>query len=120
MTELRNPGVPQGSEVIFLKEPFGGWVSTNAQANAAPDYTASIEGVQGGLAKEQTNQYVTALDICLLAPNCVSYTTWGITDRYGSNTLSDRYPLIYGTSLLWDQDMKAKTAYLAIQKRLQQ
>ncbi|OGZ72976.1 MAG: hypothetical protein A2908_00105 [Candidatus Staskawiczbacteria bacterium RIFCSPLOWO2_01_FULL_38_12b] len=76
--------------------------------------------VTGDDAKEQINQYVTALDICLLAPNCTSYTTWGITDRYGSTTRSDRYPLVYGTSLLWDKDMKAKPAYHALQERLQQ
>ena len=72
--------------------------------------------VTGDDPKEQINQYETALDICLLAPNCTSYTTWGITDLYGSNTLSDRYPLVYGTSLLWDKDMKAKPALAALQK----
>jgi len=76
--------------------------------------------VNGDDPKEQTNQYVTALDVCLRAPNCTSYTTWGITDKYGSTTRSDRYPLVYGTSLLWDKDMKAKPAYNALQKRLQQ
>lgn len=71
-------------------------------------------------AKEQISQYVTALDVCLRAPNCTSYTTWGITDKYGSTTRSDRYPLVYGTSLLWDKDMKAKPAYDALQNRLKQ
>lgn len=70
-------------------------------------------------AKEQTNQYVTALDACLRAPNCTSYTTWGITDKYASTTRSDRYPLVYGTSLLWDKELKAKSAYSALQKELQ-
>ncbi len=69
--------------------------------------------------QEQINQYVMALDICLRAPNCTSYATWGVTDKYGSTTRSDRYPLVYGTSLLWDKDMKAKPAYEALQKRLQ-
>jgi len=71
-------------------------------------------------AQQQINQYVMALDVCLGAPNCTSYTTWGITDRYGSTTRSDRYPLVYGTSLLWDKDMKVKPAYSALQRRLQQ
>ncbi len=75
--------------------------------------------VTGDDPKEQINQYVTALDICLKEPNCTSYTTWGITDLYGSTTRSDRYPLVYGTSLLWDKDMKAKPAYDALQERLQ-
>lgn len=76
--------------------------------------------VTGDDAQEQINQYVTALDVCLRAPNCTSYTTWGITDKYGSTTRSDRYPLVYGTSLLWDKNFKPKPAYGALQKRLQQ
>ncbi len=71
-------------------------------------------------AREQTHQYEMALDICLRAPNCTSYTTWGITDTYGSTTRSDRYPLVYGTSLLWDKDMKAKPAFSALQQKLRQ
>ena len=71
-------------------------------------------------AKEQINQYEIALDTCLRATNCTSYTTWGIADRYGSTTRSDRYPLVHGTSLLWDKDMNPKPAYQALQKRLQQ
>lgn len=74
--------------------------------------------ITGDDPKEQINQYVAALDICLESPNCTSYTTWGITDLYGSTTRSDRYPLVYGTSLLWDKNMKAKPAYAALQNRL--
>lgn len=76
--------------------------------------------VTGDDPKTQTDQYVTALDVCLREPNCTSYTTWGITDKYGSTTRSDRYPLVYGNSLLWDTDMKPKPAYTALQKRLRQ
>jgi endo-1,4-beta-xylanase len=75
--------------------------------------------VTGDDAKQQISQYVIALDVCLRSPNCTSYTTWGITDKYGSTTRSDRYPLVYGTSLLWDKDMKVKPAYGALQTRLQ-
>ena len=76
--------------------------------------------VTGDDPKEQINQYVSALDVCLREINCLSYTTWGITDRYGSNTRSDRYPLVYGTSLLWDIKMQSKPAYTALQERLRQ
>ncbi len=71
--------------------------------------------VTGDDATEQVNQYVTALDMCMRTPNCTSYTTWGVSDAYGSTTRSDRYPLVYGTSLLWDKDMKTKPAYAALQ-----
>ncbi len=76
--------------------------------------------VTGDDAKEQIHQYVLALDACLRAPNCTSYSTWGVTDLYGSTTRSDRYPLVYGTSLLFDKDLKAKPAYAALQGRLKQ
>lgn len=76
--------------------------------------------VTGDDPKEQVNQYVTALDVCLKAPNCTSYTTWGITDLYGSTTRSDRYPLVYGTSLLWDTNSNPKPAYSALQNRLRE
>ncbi len=74
--------------------------------------------VTGDDAKEQRNQYVLALDACLRAPNCTSYSTWGVTDAYGSTTRSDRYPLVYGTSLLFDKNFKPKPAYTALQNRL--
>lgn len=70
--------------------------------------------------KEHINQYATALDVCLQSPNCTSYTTWGISDLYGSTTRSDRYPLTYGTSLIWDKELKAKPVYKALQERLLQ
>ncbi len=69
---------------------------------------------------EQIHQYLLALDVCLKAPNCTAYSTWGVSDRYGSTTRSDRYPLVYGTSLIWDTDMKAKPVYEALKARLAQ
>lgn len=66
----------------------------------------------------QAKQYADVLEVCLSEPTCVSYGTWGITDLYGSTTLSDRYPPLLGDSLLWDQDMKPKPAYSALQEIL--
>lgn len=63
----------------------------------------------------QSDQYSSVLSVCISEPNCTSYTTWGISDLYGSTTISDRYPLLLGTSLLWDKDMKSKPAYAALQ-----
>lgn len=74
--------------------------------------------VTGDDGKEQINQYVLALDACLRASNCTGYSTWGVSDAYGSTTRSDRYPLVYGTSLLFDKDFKPKPAYAALQARL--
>jgi endo-1,4-beta-xylanase len=66
----------------------------------------------------QSEQYAGVLSVCIKAPNCTSYTTWGVSDLYGSTTVADRYPLLLGTSLLWDKDMKPKPALGAIQNVL--
>lgn len=68
----------------------------------------------------QIEQYLIALDVCLRSPNCTAFSTWGITDRYGSTTRTDRYPLIYGTSLLWDSNLKPKPSVYMLKQRLQQ
>lgn len=68
--------------------------------------------------EEQINQYTSVLDACIQASNCTSYTTWGITDLYGSTTRSDRYPVVYGDSLLWDKDLKPKPTFYSLQQKL--
>lgn len=74
--------------------------------------------VTGDDPKEQVRQYVLALDACLRSYNCTGYSTWGVTDAFGSTSRPDRYPLIYGTSLLFDTKLKAKLGYRALQMRL--
>lgn len=76
--------------------------------------------VTGDNPEEQINQYVVALEACLSESNCVGYSTWGITDQFGSTSRSDRYPVIYGTSLLFDSKLQPKPAYKALQKKLQE
>lgn len=66
----------------------------------------------------QTQQYSDVLKVCLSEPSCSSYTTWGISDLYGSTTISERYPLLLGDNLLWDKDMKPRPAYSALQNVL--
>lgn len=76
--------------------------------------------VTGDNPEEQINQYVIALDACLSESNCVGYSTWGVTDQFGSTSRSDRYPVVYGTSLLFDTELKPKPAYRALQEKLQE
>lgn len=82
------------------------------------DVRISEMDVTGDEEKTQVEQYVLALDVCVRSPNCTAFSMWGITDKYGSTTRSDRYPLVFGTSLLWDAELKPKSAYKALQERL--
>lgn len=76
--------------------------------------------VTGTDQKFQSEQYSKALSLCIKMPNCESYTTWGISDLNGSTTVADRYPLLLGTSLLWDLNMNPKPAYKALQNTLRE
>lgn len=66
----------------------------------------------------QAKQYSEVLRVCLSEPTCTSYGIWGITDLYGSTTLSDRYPVVLGDSLIWDESYIAKPALLSLQAEL--
>ncbi|MBI5357524.1 endo-1,4-beta-xylanase [Candidatus Saccharibacteria bacterium] len=66
----------------------------------------------------QAKQYAEVMQVCLSEPSCKSYGIWGITDLYGSTTLSDRYPVILGDSLLWDSNYKPKPALKSLQSLL--
>lgn len=75
--------------------------------------------VYGDDPKEQAKQYSDVLKACVEEPNCTSYTTWGITDLYGSTTRHDRYPRVMGNSLIWDIDMEPKEAFSSLQNVLE-
>lgn len=73
--------------------------------------------VHGEDLDQQADQYVAALSACQAEPSCKSFTTWGITDKYGSTT--DRgYPQKLGDDLIWDRKFKAKPALEALQAEL--
>ncbi|HSX44980.1 MAG TPA: endo-1,4-beta-xylanase [Candidatus Saccharimonadales bacterium] len=66
----------------------------------------------------QTQQYQAVLEACLVSSNCTSYTTWGISDAYGSTTNLHVYPLDYGNDLLWDSSFQPKPAVGVLQNEL--
>lgn len=76
--------------------------------------------VLGDNPQTQASQYSSVLDTCISEPTCTSYTTWGISDIYGSTTLSERFPAMLGDSLLWDVNYVPKLAVSNIQTILQQ
>jgi endo-1,4-beta-xylanase len=68
----------------------------------------------------QAKQYADVLQVCISQPTCTSYGIWGVTDLYGSTTLSDRYPTVRGDSLLWDATYTPKPALKSLQDILRQ
>ena len=64
----------------------------------------------------QAAQYAEVLAACLGAPNCVSYTTWGVDDRYDWY-LDDDGSLQQGHDLLYD-DGRPTPAYRTLQQVL--
>lgn len=70
--------------------------------------------VRGDDAAEQAQQYQAGLSACLSEPSCTSFSTWGITDKYGSTTSNNTYPPEYGNDLLWDSKFQPKAAVGAL------
>lgn len=75
--------------------------------------------VHGENRSYQANEYIGVLQACLHEPSCTAFSTWGITDKYGSTTDTDAYPLSYGNDLLWDTYLKPKVAYTRLMQYLQ-
>lgn len=62
-------------------------------------------------------QYADVLETCLTEPSCVSYTTWGVSDRY--NTYKDDDGTIaFGRDFLWTAEMKPTPAVAELQRIL--
>lgn len=74
-----------------------------------------VTGVDAG---QQAEQYASVLKVCLAEPSCTSFTTWGITDKYGSTTMLHSYPPDYGDDLLWEANYLPKPAYKSLQATL--
>jgi endo-1,4-beta-xylanase len=64
----------------------------------------------------QAEQYATILATCLSSPTCVSYTTWGVDDRY--DFFVDDDGLQQGHDLLFD-DGEPTPAYAAVREILE-
>jgi endo-1,4-beta-xylanase len=67
-------------------------------------------------AAAQAEQYADVLRACLQAPNCVSYTTWGVDDRYDW-FLDDDGEVRQGHDLLYD-DGRPTAAHEALRSVL--
>ncbi len=58
--------------------------------------------------KRQGRAYREILQVCLAAPNCTEFTTWGFTDKH--SWVPDFFPG-FGDALLFDDQYKPKPAY---------
>lgn len=63
----------------------------------------------------QAAQYANVFNACLSEPNCVSWSTWGVTDRYDM-WQDDTNRMQYGQDLLWDAQAHPTPAYTKIQQ----
>lgn len=61
----------------------------------------------------QARQYADVFAACLAEPSCVSWSTWGVTDRYDVS-LGDKAQIQYGNDLLWDKNAQPTPAVAAI------
>ncbi len=66
----------------------------------------------------QAQQYSSVFGMCLADTNCVSFTTWGVDDRYDVYQ-DDNHQLQFGNDLLFNQGAETP-AYQAIQASLNQ
>lgn len=65
----------------------------------------------------QADVYREALGVCLQAPNCRAFITWGVTDRYSWIPYFTGHP---DAPLLFDEEGRPKPAYYAIFEALNQ
>lgn len=66
----------------------------------------------------QAKQYADVFNMCVTEPSCVSWSTWGVTDRY--NLWQDENGRLQdGRDFLWDEKSRPTPAVSAIRDTLQ-
>lgn len=66
----------------------------------------------------QARQYADIFNACFAESSCVSWSTWGLTDRYDLS-LDETGRLQYGHDFLWDEHAQPTPAVAAIRGMLQ-
>jgi endo-1,4-beta-xylanase len=68
-------------------------------------------------AAAQAKQYADVFNVCVTEPSCVSWSTWGVTDRY--NLWQDKNGRLQdGRDFLWDEKSRPTPAVSAIRDTL--
>jgi endo-1,4-beta-xylanase len=65
----------------------------------------------------QAAQYADVFAVCFAEPNCVAFTTWGVSDRY-NYWRDDEGNLQQGQDFLWDLNMRPTAAVSKLQQFL--
>jgi len=67
----------------------------------------------------QANQFAKALQVCLDEPNCIAFSMWGISERYGStSSLDNNGALLIGDGLPFGEDQRPLAAVGSMQNVL--
>lgn len=65
----------------------------------------------------QAAQYAEVFAACLVEPSCISWSTWGVTDRYDMS-LDESGGVQMGTDFLWDTASQSTPAVAAIRREI--
>ena len=125
LTDLKSRGVPihgVGMQMHFSTDwsPTGADVVANMArlANAGLIVQVTEMDVRIPMPAEeheliaQAEIYRTMFEICIDAPNCFSFTIWGVTDAH--SWIPAQFPG-YGAGLIYDEEYVEKPAYFRIQ-----
>lgn len=66
----------------------------------------------------QARYYRDYLGVCLAAPNCTAFATWGFTDKYSWITLPEWDGSPAAKPLLYDEEYRPKPSYVSLKKAL--
>jgi endo-1,4-beta-xylanase len=66
----------------------------------------------------QATEFAGKLKVCREEPNCTSFTTWGLTARYGSTADIGNYPPGAGPGVLFDENLQPTSGFTAVQAGL--
>ncbi|HUF08997.1 MAG TPA: endo-1,4-beta-xylanase [Rhodothermales bacterium] len=128
VSDLKNRGVPihgVGMQMHVSTDFFPGAadVAGNMQRLAAAGFLVDITEMDvrillpasSGELAVQGEIYRTMVDVCLDAPNCMSFTVWGVTDAH--SWIPGFFPG-FGAGLLFDENYATKLAYSRIRDLL--
>lgn len=77
--------------------------------------TQGYPGTESDRQTAQAQLYQNAMILCLKAPNCSAFTTWGVADHLSSIRLAEGYQ---DSPLLFDESYRPKPAYSSIAEAL--